>query len=134
MSQLGYMEKLLDGVEVEWKELGDVAAYEQPTKYLVKSKNYNNDYSTPVLTAGKTFVLGYTNETEGIYKASESPVIIFDDFTTANKWVDFDFKAKSSAMKMITSTDESKFLLKYIYYYLNSLPSQDIAGDHKGVS
>jgi len=131
MSQLGYMEKLLDGVEVEWKELGDVAAYEQPTKYLVKSKNYNNDYSTPVLTAGKTFVLGYTNETEGIYKASESPVIIFDDFTTANKWVDFDFKAKSSAMKMITSTDESKFLLKYIYYYLNSLPSQDIAGDHK---
>ncbi|MGP5516599.1 restriction endonuclease subunit S, partial [Psychrobacter alimentarius] len=110
MSQLGYMEKLLDGVDVEWKELGDVAAYEQPTKYLVKSKNYNNDYSTPVLTAGKTFVLGYTNETEGIYKASESPVIIFDDFTTANKWVDFDFKAKSSAMKMITSTDESKFL------------------------
>lgn len=131
MSELSYMKKLLDGVEVEWKELGDVAAYEQPTKYLVKSKNYNDDYSTPVLTAGKTFVLGYTNETEGIYKASESPVIIFDDFTTANKWVDFDFKAKSSAMKMITSTDESKFLLKYIYYYLNSLPSQDIAGDHK---
>ena len=117
MSELSYMEKLLDGVEVEWKELGDVAAYEQPTKYLVKSKNYNDDYSTPVLTAGKTFVLGYTNETEGIYKASESPVIIFDDFTTANKWVDFDFKAKSSAMKMITSTDESKFLLKYIYQY-----------------
>ena len=26
MSSMSYMEKLLDGVEVEWKALGDVAA------------------------------------------------------------------------------------------------------------
>jgi len=131
MSDLGYMDKLLDGVEVEWKTLGEVAAYEQPTKYLVKSKNYSDEFDTPVLTAGKTFILGHTNETKGINKASETPVIIFDDFTTANKWVDFDFKAKSSAMKMITSKDESKFLLKYVYYWLNTLPNQLVAGDHK---
>ncbi|MBE8610612.1 restriction endonuclease subunit S [Psychrobacter sp. FME2] len=131
MSELSYMEKLLDGVAVEWKTLGEVAAYEQPTKYLVESKNYSDEFDTPVLTAGKTFILGYTDETKGINKASERPVIIFDDFTTANKWVDFDFKAKSSAMKMITSEDESKFLLKYIYYYLNTLPNQLIDGDHK---
>ncbi|MEC3880879.1 hypothetical protein [Parapedobacter sp. 10938] len=80
--------KLLAGVEVEWKPLGEVADYEQPTKYLVKSKNYNDEFKTPVLTAGKTFILGYTDETKGVYKASETPVIIFDDFTTANKWVD----------------------------------------------
>ena len=24
MSELSYMEKLLDGIEVEWKELGDI--------------------------------------------------------------------------------------------------------------
>ena len=125
------MEKLLEGVSVEWKKLGEVAKYEQPTKYLVKSKEYSDEHDTPVLTAGKTFILGYTNETEGIYKASKSPVIIFDDFTTANKWVDFDFKAKSSAMKMITSVDESKFLLKYVYYWLNTIPSGLIEGDHK---
>src|SRR5690606_36931141 len=111
---MSYLEKLLQGVEVEWIALGEVADYEQPTKYLVKSDNYRDNYQTPVLTAGKTFILGYTDETEGIYQASEKPVIIFDDFTTANKWVDFDFKAKSSAMKMITSKDESKALLKYI--------------------
>lgn len=111
--------------------LGEVAAYEQPTKYLVKSKIYNDDFATPVLTAGKTFVLGYTDETNDIYKASETPVIIFDDFTTANKWVDFDFKAKSSAMKMITSKDGSKALLKYIYYWLNTLASGLVDGDHK---
>jgi len=112
-----FISKLLDGINIEWKQLGDVADYEQPTNYLVSSTEYRDEYATPVLTAGKTFILGYTDETEGIYKASESPVIIFDDFTTANKWVDFDFKAKSSAMKMITSKDENKTLLKYIYYH-----------------
>ena len=115
---------------VEWRTLGEVTNYEQPTKYLVKSKDYD-DFKTPVLTAGKTFILGYTNETNGIYQASKNPVIIFDDFTTANKWVDFDFKAKSSAMKMISSVDENQFLLKYIYYWLNTLPSGLVDGDHK---
>jgi len=128
---MSYIEKLLAGVEVEWKALGDVADYEQPTKYLVKSKNYNDKFSTPVLTAGKTFILGFTDETKGVNKASEVPVIIFDDFTTANKWVDFDFKAKSSAMKMIKSKDESQNLLKYIYYWLNTVPSGLVDGDHK---
>lgn len=128
---MSYLEKLLNGTTVEWKPLGEFANYEQPTKYLVDSNNYNDDFPTPVLTAGKTFILGYTNETNGIYKASESPVIIFDDFTTANKWVDFDFKAKSSAMKMITSKDETKASLKYIYYWMNTLPSELVDGDHK---
>ena len=126
-----YIAHLLNGAKVEWKPLGEVAGYEQPTKYLVKSNNYNDVYPTPVLTAGKTFILGDTNEIEGVYKASVSPVIIFDDFTTANKWVDFDFKAKSSAMKMITSKNENNVLLKYIYYWLNTLPSELIEGDHK---
>ena len=131
MIKQNFMEKLLDGVEVEWKSLGEVADYEQPTKYLVNSTNYCDDFSVPVLTAGKTFILGYTDENEGIYEASKNPVIIFDDFTTANKWVDFDFKAKSSAMKMITSKDESEILLKYIYYWLNTLPSDLMDSDHK---
>lgn len=131
MSELSYLEKLLDGVEVEWLPLGEITKYEQPTKYLVKAKDYHDTYTIPVLTAGKTFILGYTNETHGIYQASKVPVIIFDDFTTANKWVDFDFKAKSSAMKMVTSCDDNKTLLKYVYYWLNTLPSEFAEGDHK---
>lgn len=128
---MSYLEKLLEGVEVEWKSLGDFATYEQPTKYLVASKNYKDDFLTPVLTAGQTFILGYTDELDGIYRASETPVIIFDDFTTANKWVDFDFKVKSSAMKMITAKDESKTLLKYIFYWLQTIPSDLVASEHK---
>lgn len=123
--------EMIQTAPVEWKPLGEVADYEQPTKYLVASKNFDDKFDTPVLTAGKTFILGYTDETEGIYKASGSPVIIFDDFTTANKWVDFDFKVKSSAMKIITSKNEQDVLLKYVYYWLNTLPNSLTDGDHK---
>ncbi len=88
----------------EWKvkKLGECLDYLQPTQYLVKSTRYDDSYKTPVLTAGKTFVLGYTNETHGIYR-DKLPVIIFDDFTTATKFVEFPFKAKSSAMKILVA-------------------------------
>ena len=79
--------------------LEDIVEYEQPTPYIVSSTNYDNAYSTPVLTAGKSFIIGYTNEETGIF--SNLPCIIFDDFTTDSKLVDFPFKVKSSAMKIL---------------------------------
>ena len=93
--------------------LEDLLSYVQPTPYIVSSTDYNDSYKTPVLTAGKTFILGYTNETDGIF--SQLPVIIFDDFTTASKYVDFPFKVKSSAMKILIP-DTTKVLPKYIFY------------------
>ena len=87
---------------IEWKELWEVVDYEQPTKYIVSSKSYADSNEIPVLTAGQSFILGYTNEKDGIYHASKNnPVIIFDDFTTSKQWVDFKFKVKSSAMKIL---------------------------------
>ena len=79
--------------------LEDIVDYEQPTAYIVKSISYKDTYQIPVLTAGKSFVIGYTNEVNGIY--SNLPCIIFDDFTTDSKLVDFPFKVKSSAMKIL---------------------------------
>ena len=107
---------------VEFKELGELLDYEQPGKYLVASIAYDDSYATPVLTAGQTFILGYTDETNGIYPASQrTPVIIFDDFTTAFKWVDFPFKAKSSAMKMLTLKAGALDSLKYAYYAMQTI-------------
>lgn len=120
MSKLKELIRELCPDGVEYKKVGNVADYEQPSKYLVKSTDYNDDFETPVLTAGQTFVLGYTNEIDGIYPASkESPVIIFDDFTAAFKWVDFPFKAKSSAMKMITA--KGNVLIRYLYHLMGFL-------------
>ncbi len=100
--------------EGEWRkvELGKLLDYKQPTPYLVKSTEYSNEYPTPVLTAGKTFILGYSDEDFGIFR-EELPAIIFDDFTTASKFVDFPFKAKSSAMKILIAKDGVS--IKYVY-------------------
>ena len=96
-------------------KLGEVLSYEQPTNYIVESTEYDDSYSIPVLTAGKSFILGYTNEKEGVY--DKLPVIIFDDFTTASKYVDFKFKVKSSAMKIL-SCNEKIADIKYVYYFM----------------
>lgn len=103
-------------------ELGKIIEYEQPTDYIVKNPEYDDKYATPVLTAGKSFLLGYTNETEGVYHIkSGEKVIIFDDFTTSSHLVDFDFKVKSSAMKILRSTDNELFNIEYLYYFLKTL-------------
>jgi len=128
---MSYLEKLLQGAEVEWKALGEVCDYEQPTKYLVQSNNYNDKFKTPVLTAGKTFILGNTDETDGIYEASKKPVIIFDDFTTDTKFVDFPFKVKSSAMKFLKAVDEKEIDLKYAFEKIQTIKITETGGDHK---
>ncbi|MDN2649048.1 restriction endonuclease subunit S [Leuconostoc lactis] len=100
----------------EQRKLGDIFKYEQPTKYIVKSTDYDASFDVPVLTAGQSFVLGYTNETEGIKRATnENPVIIFDDFTTSSHYVDFPFKVKSSAMKLLDLKSKNEdFYFSYL--------------------
>lgn len=115
-----------NGVDPE--KLGNLLDYEQPAKYIVKSTDYNDSYSTPVLTAGQTFILGYTNEQDGIYRADKNnPVIIFDDFTTSFHWVDFDFKIKSSAMKILRPK-KIDISFKYIYYAMKTIGYEPV--DH----
>lgn len=113
---------------VEFKPLGELVGYEQPTKYIVHSTEYNNHFETPVLTAGQSFILGYTNEKFDIYPASENdPVIIFDDFTTSFHWVDFPFKVKSSALKILRpKTKLANF--KYIHYAMQCIGF--VPGEH----
>ncbi len=95
--------------------LEDIVEYKQPQAYIVNSTDYDDRYLTPVLTAGKSFVIGYTNETEGIYQ--NTPCIIFDDFTTDSKLVDFPFKVKSSAMKILKVADDIE--IEYVAMFMN---------------
>lgn len=109
-------------MSMSWKEvqLDEVLSYEQPTAYIVASSEYSGTHEdTPVLTAGKTFILGYTKEKQGVFE-SKNPVIIFDDFTTAIKFVDFPFKVKSSAMKILHA-DEQKADIRYLHYAMQNI-------------
>lgn len=99
------------------KKIKDLLDFEQPTKYIVESSSYTPTGKTAVLTANKSFVLGYTNETNGVY--TDTPAIIFDDFTTDSKYVDFPFKVKSSAIKILTNRDKDTDL-KFVYEIMKS--------------
>ncbi|MDR0942745.1 MAG: restriction endonuclease subunit S [Holosporales bacterium] len=105
---------------VEYRKLKEILCYQRSDKYIVESTTYEDSFKTPVLTAGNTFILGYTNEVNGIYRASkEKPVIIFDDFTTSFHWVDFPFKVKSSAMKILTPQEGINF--RFVYFAMKCI-------------
>lgn len=98
-------------------EINQLLDYEQPTAYIVANDEYSTDTNlTPVLTANKGFVLGYTDEEFGIYQKGDC--IIFDDFTMDAKYVSFPFKVKSSAIKILTAKPNVnlRFMFEYLLY------------------
>ena len=117
----------LPGFDDDWQEisLGSLLSFEQPTRFLVQTTKQLDVGRVPVLTAGKTFLLGYTNDTHGVY--TPHPVVIFDDFTTASKYVDFEFKVKSSAIKILSARPGAD--LRFVYERMQLLNFK--VGDHK---
>lgn len=128
MQELLTGKKRLPGFSGKWevKKLGEILSYEQPTKYLVKSTEYYDNNDIAVLTANKSFILGYTDENDGVFE--NVPVAIFDDFTTASKYVDFPFKVKSSALKILKLKNESSDL-RFVFGKMQLI--QFPLGDHK---
>ena len=119
---------------VEFRELGDVVDYTQPTDFIVVNTNYDDKFDIPVLTAGQSFILGYTNEAFGIYEASKTAAIIFDDFTTAFRWVDFDFKVKSSAIKILNNKNDDETNFKFVYYAMKCIKFEPINHERHWIS
>lgn len=113
----GLANRLLNGLMWQDVELSDLLNYEQPTKYLVTEILDYDAQKTPVLTANKAFILGSTDDTTGVY--SKQDCIIFDDFTTDIKYVDFKFKVKSSAIKILTP--KGNVNLKFVFEQMQRL-------------
>ena len=99
------------------RKVSELLSYEQPQKYIVQTEHYSSNYATPVLTANKGFILGYTNETTGVYDKGD--VVIYDDFTMDMKYVDFPFKVKSSTIKFLTAKPGNN--LYFLFCLLQSL-------------
>lgn len=128
MQQLLTGKTRLPGFSGKWvtKRLGDLLIYERPDRYIVHDTEYNTYGLMPVLTANKSFILGYTSEDFGI--CNDTPVIVFDDFTTESKYVDFSFKVKSSAIKLLRPRNE-QVVLRYIFERIQLIRFP--IGDHK---
>ena len=128
MQQLLTGENHLPGFTGNWetKRLGALLYYERPDRYIVQSTDYKEHGDTPVLTANKSFVLGYTDEAFGI--CDDVPAIVFDDFTTDCKYVKFPFKVKSSAIKLLRARQNVAHL-RYVFECMQLLSFP--IGDHK---
>ncbi len=120
------------GFDGAWEEheLVEMFKYEQPTKYIVENDNYESCSKFPVLTANKGFILGYTDETDGLYDKGD--VIIFDDFTCDHKFVNFPFKVKSSAIKFLTSKEN--YDLQFLSKLLNSIDQKPLSHQRHWIS
>ena len=61
MGDLNFLEKLLDGVGVEWKALGGlVKTVTAPSK--LKSQAYCTEGKLPIIDQGIDYIAGYTDE------------------------------------------------------------------------
>jgi type I restriction enzyme, S subunit len=128
MQELLTGNKRLPGFNASWDivHLRDLLSYERPDKYIVEDTEYVEYGIVPVLTANKSFILGYTNEEFGI--CFDTPVIVFDDFTTDCKYAAFPFKVKSSAIKLLRPRHE-RVNLRYVFERMQLVRFS--LGDHK---
>ena len=115
----------------DWREvkLGEALVYTQPTNYI--ENNYVEHGVVPVLTAGKSFILGYSDKTDSAYK--NLPAILFDDFTTEVRYLDYPFMVKSSATKFLNLKSDY-YDIKYLYYWLDKLKFQIEAHERHWIS
>ena len=128
MQQLLTGKTRLPGFSGKWemKRVGDLLYYERPDRYIVQCTDYSEYGDVPVLTANKSFVLGYTDEGFGI--CTDIPVIVFDDFTTDCKYATSPFKVKSSAIKLLRAR-QNRAHLRYVFERMQLIRFP--LGDHK---
>lgn len=88
----------------------DLLNFIRPDKYIVQNEKYIKGALTPVLTANKSFIIGHTKEK----KTFKKNCIIFDDFTLNNKYVNFPFMVKSSAIKILIETENNNLFFIYL--------------------
>ena len=114
MSQLNYLEKLLDGVEVEWIALREVVkTVTAPAK--LKRESYRETGKTPIIDQGEKFITGYTDEDVKALPLGE--YVIFGDHSEHIKYVDFSFIQGADGLKILKSISDNP---KYVYYsFLN---------------
>ena len=88
MRNVSFMEKLLDGVGVEWKPLGEVVkTVTAPAK--LKSEAYRVTGKVPIIDQGIEFIAGYIDD--DIAAVEIDKYVIFGDHSEHVKYVDFAF-------------------------------------------
>ena len=110
MIEQNFMQKLLDGVKVEWRKLDEVVTtITAPSK--VKKEIYCETGKIPIIDQGIDFIAGYTDEDFKPVKSDE--YIIFGDHSEHIKFVDFAFVQGADGLKILKPKSDNA---RYIYY------------------
>jgi type I restriction enzyme S subunit len=110
MSSVNFLNKLMDGVGVEWKRLGElVKTVTAPSK--VKSPAYCSEGKLPIIDQGIEYIAGYTDEDVAPVEAGK--YVIFGDHSEHIKYVDFAFVQGADGTKILRPISSNP---KYISY------------------
>lgn len=100
------------GFNSEWKfaKFDKLFIMVNDKKTQVKSSEYLDTGSVPIVDQGQHFTAGYTNKKE-IYSAT--PVIVFGDHTRIVKWIDFVFAPGADGTQLIRTKPLIEIKLGY---------------------
>lgn len=121
MGEMNFLEKLLDGVGVEWKRLGDlVKTVTAPSK--LKSQAYCTEGKLPIIDQGIDYIAGYTDEDVSAVEAGK--YVIFGDHSEHIKYVDFSFVQGADGIKILRPIASNA---KYLYYAFENFYKKEMS-------
>lgn len=110
MNNLGFIEKLLDGEQVEWIALNSIVkTVTAPSK--LKREAYCQSGVLPIIDQGVEYIAGYTDE--NVPPVDIGECIIFGDHSEHIKYVDFPFVQGADGLKILKPLSDNA---KFIYY------------------
>jgi type I restriction enzyme S subunit len=115
---MGFMEKLMDGVEVEWKALGKVLVRTKGTKITAGEMKKLHKASAPlkVFAGGKTVAFVDFEDIPGKDINTEPSIIVKSRGNIEFEYYDRPFSHKNEMWSYHTKSDEIN--IKYVYHFL----------------
>lgn len=105
------------GFDGEWRSYEFSEVYERinAKSSQVQSSEYLQTGDFPVVDQGKDLIIAYSNNKDKVFRAAESPVIVFGDHTREVKFVDFDFVIGADGTQLLRSAN---FDVRFAYYVM----------------
>ena len=118
--------KIVDGVPEGWKKelIGDLLRKVVRSKQ-VKTAEYLQEGTIPIIDQSRDFIAGYTNDPEAVVDMGY-PIIVFGDHTRILKYIQFPFAKGADGTQLIISNNEN--MPQSLLYY--SLVAVDLSNYH----
>lgn len=100
-------------------KISDIIAKERFEVGKLETEQYQSKGKYPIIDQSKTFIAGYSDLDDLVFKGS-LPIIVFGDHTTIVKFVDFPFILGADGTKIIKANEE-KVTTKFLLYAIKNL-------------